>query len=126
MAQITIDVPNALARRLMPVKHLLPEVLARGLEQSPPLPYEVYRYILEFLASNPSSDAILKFRPTAKMQARISKLLAKNGEGELTPAESTELDEYLHINDLLSLLKTQTLRRVKPAPHGKSSARRLA
>jgi len=122
MAQITIDVPNALARRLVSVKHRLPEVLTRGLEHAPPLPYEVYRYILEFLASNPSPEAIAKFRPTPKMQARISKLLAKNREGELTPAESTELDEYVHINDLLSLLKVRAVRTLKTTPHGKSSA----
>lgn len=113
MAQITIDVPDTLARRLVSVKHRLPEVLARGLEQTPPLPYEVYRYILEFLASNPSPEAIVKFRPTPKMQARISKLLAKNREGELTPTESTELDEYVHINDLLSLLKARAFKLLK-------------
>lgn len=111
MTQITIEVPERLNGRLDEVKERLSEELARWPNRSPPALTEVYRYTLEFLASNPSPEAILKFRPTPQMQARISKLLAKNSEGALTPAESTELDEYLHINDLLSLLKTQTLQR---------------
>jgi hypothetical protein len=71
---------------------------------------EVYRYILEFLATNPSPQAIVDFRLTPAMQERASELLEKNRSDQLTPAESVELDEYVHINDLVSLLKARALK----------------
>jgi hypothetical protein len=115
MVEITIEVPETLAEQLSAVRDRLPEVLAHGLNQLSPLPNEVYRYILEFLASNPSPEAILNFRPTPQMQERISELLEKNREDQLMPAESAELDEYVRINDLLSLLKARTLKTLKAA-----------
>jgi len=116
MAQITIEVPDSLAEQLAPVRDRLPEMLARGLDEpSPPLT-EVYRYVLEFLASNPSAEALLDFTLTPAMQARISELLEKNRSGQLTPAESTELDEYVRIDNLVSLLKTRTFRTLKTTP----------
>jgi hypothetical protein len=113
MAQITIEVPDSLAEQLAPVRDRLPEVLARGLNEPSPTLNEVYRYVLEFLASTPSPEAILSFKMTAAMQERISDLLEKNRSGQLTPAESTELDEYVRIDNLVSLLKTRTFRALK-------------
>ena len=113
MAQITIEVSEELARKLAPMRDRLPEVLARGLDESSLSLNEVYRYVLEFLASNPSPEAILSFKMTPAMQERISDLLEKNRSGQLTPAESTELDEYVRIDNLVSLLKTRTFRALK-------------
>ena len=109
MAQITIEIPDFLAERLASVKDRLAELLARETEP-PPLSNEVYRYILEFLATNPSPQAILDFRLTPAMQERASDLLEKNRSDQLAPAESVELDEYVHINDLVSLLKARALK----------------
>jgi hypothetical protein len=113
MAQITIEVSEELAQDLAPIRDRLPEVLARALHEQHPVLNETYRYVLKFLTSNPSPQDILDFRPTQATQARISKLLEKNRAGELLPAESTELDEYVHINEVLSLLKTQTFKKQK-------------
>jgi hypothetical protein len=110
MAQITIEVPDSLAEQLAPVRYRLPEVLARWLDQPPPLLSEVYRYVLEFLASNPSPQDVVNFKPTPAMQERISELLEKNRAGQLTPTESSELDEYGYVNRLISLLKARTLK----------------
>ena len=113
MAQITIEVPDSLAERLAPVRDRLPEVLARGLTESFPLPNEVSSYLLRFLTSNPSPQEVLDFKPTQAMQDRISDLLEKNREGELTHAESTELDEYGRIHRFISLLKARALKDVQ-------------
>jgi hypothetical protein len=48
MAQITIEVPDVLAKCLASVQDRLPDMLARELEQPPPLSNEVYRYIVSF------------------------------------------------------------------------------
>ena len=113
MAQITIEVPETLAKRLVSVQDRLPELLARWLDEPPPPSNEVYRYVLTFLATNPSPQEILDFRLTPAMQARASDLLAKNRSGELTGVESAELDEYVHINDLVSLLQARALQHVR-------------
>jgi hypothetical protein len=110
MAEITIEVPDALAARLSSVRDRLPEMLARGLEEQAPLPAEVYRYVLEFLASHPSPEAVVGFQPTPAMQERISELLEKNRAGQLTPSEAAELDEYEWINRLVRKFKIQALK----------------
>ena len=113
MVEITIAVPEALAERLAAVGDRLPEVLARALDEPAPLPNEVYRHVLEFLASNPSPQAIVDFKPTPAMQERMSELLEKNRAGQLTPAESAELDEYEHINRFVRKFKIQALKDLK-------------
>jgi hypothetical protein len=115
MAQITIEVSEELAQELAPIRERLPDILAHALQEQHPILNETYRYVLKFLTSNPSPQDILDFRPIPATQERISELLEKNRTGELLPAESIELDEYVHINDVLSLLKTQTFKNLKAA-----------
>jgi hypothetical protein len=116
MAQITIEVPDSLAEQLAPVRDRLPEVLAHGLEQLSPVPNEVYRYILDFLASNPSPEEIRAFRPAPQMQERISELLEKNRTSRLTAAESAEFDEYERIEHVIRMLKIRSLTTAQAGP----------
>jgi hypothetical protein len=109
MVEITIAVPEELAQRLAGVQDHLPEILARGLEE-PSLPMDMYRHVLTFLASTPSPQAILDFELTPTMQARASELLDKNRAGQLTAREAAELNEHVHIDTLLSMLKARALR----------------
>ncbi len=109
MVEMTIRVPERLAERVTAVQERLPELLEHGLGELSPLPNEVYRYILEFLVSQPTSEEILNFEPTPDMQKRANKLLEKNRAGQLTPAEEKELDEYLRINHLVTMLKARAI-----------------
>lgn len=109
MLEMTIQVPDSLAEELKSVQDRLPEVLAYGLDRLSPLPNEVYQYVLTFMASNPSREELLNFEPTAAMQARVSLLLEKNRADTLSVTESKELDEYLRINHLLTMLKARAL-----------------
>lgn len=109
MTEMTIQVPEPLAQELVSVGDRLPEVLAYGLERLSPLPSEIYQYILEFMISQPSAEEVMQFGPTDAMQARASALLEKNRNGALSNAESSELDEYMRINHLITMLKAQAL-----------------
>ncbi len=109
MVELTIKVPEPLAERILSSYPRLPEILAHGLDELSPLPNGVYRYILEFLVSKPSPQAMLEFAPTAEMQARVDELLQKNRGGVLSQAESEELDEYVRVNHLITMLKARTL-----------------
>jgi len=108
MAQITIDVPDELSDRLTEMGDRLPELLALSLQQ-PPLPARVYRYVLDFLASNPTPEEIVNFRPTSEMQERLSALLLRSQNEQLTESERQELDEYERIEHLIIMLKTDSL-----------------
>ena len=115
MVEITIQVPESLAERIAALGDRLPEVLEVGLRELPPLPTEVYRYVLEFLTSYPSPQAIVDFKPTPAMQERISELLERNRAGKLTPPESVELDEYEKINRFVRRYKIQAMKNLQDA-----------
>ncbi len=70
MPKITIEIPEEFSQQLAQVGDRLPELLALSLQQ-PPLPAHIYRYILNFLASNPTPEEIAAFNPTLEMQQRL-------------------------------------------------------
>ena len=109
MVQITIEVPDALAERLASVRDRLPEILEQALGGSASLPVEVYRYVLEFLMSNPSPQAIVDFHPTPTTQERIGVLLEKNRTNQLTTEEASELDAYERLNRFVRQFKIKAL-----------------
>ena len=114
LAEITIKVPATLADRLAEVQDRLPEILAHGMEELSPLPNEVYRTILAFLASSPSPEEIATFRPAPGVQERVRTLLDKNRAGQLTPIEAAELEEYERIEHCMRMLKIRALKNTSP------------
>ncbi len=109
MATLTIEVPDRMAERLSLQKDRMDEILALGLDELSPVPNRVYRYILAFLAGNPTNEDIVKFRPSPEMQDRLRSLLERKKTEMLTAAEQAELDEYERIEHLMILLKTHSL-----------------
>jgi hypothetical protein len=108
MATISIDIPDELSAQLDQIRDRLPELLALSLHQ-PAIPAHIYRTILDFLATKPTSDEIIAFRPTPQMQARLDTLLARSHAGQLTSAEQAELDEFERIEHVMVLLKAGSL-----------------
>jgi len=108
VTKITLEVPDELREQLAQVGDRLPELLALSLQQ-PPLPARIYHYILNFLASQPTPEEILAFRPTPEMQIRLQTLLARSQAGEITLPEQQELDEYERIEHLIVMLKAGSL-----------------
>jgi hypothetical protein len=115
MAKITLEVPEELAKQLAEIGDRLPELLTLSLKQ-PPLPAHIYRYILDFLASNPTPQKIAEFQPTTEMQERWRTLLIRSKTGDLTPAELKELDEYERIEHLIIMMKAGNLHYLTPKP----------
>ncbi len=113
MAKITLEVSDELRDQLAQIGDRLPELLALSLQQ-PPLPARIYQYILAFVASQPTPEEILAFRPTTEMQTRLQTLLVRSKAGELTPCEQQELDEYERIEHLIVILKAGSLPHVNP------------
>ncbi|MEL7069634.1 MAG: hypothetical protein AAGN15_13395 [Cyanobacteria bacterium J06581_3] len=108
MATLTIEIPDDLMEQISPFQDQLPELIRRGL-QPLALPAQVYRYVLDFLTSQPTPEQISNFRPTAEMQERLKYLLTKEEQSSLGPNERQELDEYERIEHLIIMLKTGRL-----------------
>ncbi len=108
MSTITIEVPEEIAELVSKAGDRLPEILALSLKQ-PPLSAHIYRYILDFLASQPTAEQIAAFTPTPEMTDRLRTLLARKSSGEITPAEESELDEHERIEHLMIMIKTGNL-----------------
>ena len=70
---------------------------------------QVYRYILDFLASQPTPEQIASLRSTPEMQHRLSHLLEQNAAGTIVAEKLQELDEYERTEHLIIPLKADTL-----------------
>ena len=71
---------------------------------------QVYRYIFDFLESQPSDEQIAAFHPTQEMVERLRTLLDREKKGEITEAEKDELDEYEQIEHMVIMIKTSSLK----------------
>jgi hypothetical protein len=68
----------------------------------------VYREIYYFLASSPSREQILAYRPSTITQERVDSLLATSKGGQLSDEEEAELDEFEQIEHFVRMLKLHT------------------
>ena len=107
--QLTIEIPDQLARQLEPERERLAEIIARGLRRTWSAGSALRREVISFLARRPSGDEIIAFRPSEQAAARAQELLGRNREGALTPAEAAELDEMCELDRFVALLKAEVL-----------------
>lgn len=61
--------------------------------------------ITEFLATNPTPEAIVAYHLPESLQTRAAELAEKNGEGSLTPEEHEEMMDFVRIDQMMPLLK---------------------
>lgn len=107
--QLTIEIPDRLARQLEPERGRLAEIIARGLRRTWSAGSALRREVISFLARRPSGDEIIAFRPSEQAAARAQDLLRRNAEGALTPAEEAELDEMCEVDQFVSLIKAEVM-----------------
>jgi len=72
-----------------------------------------YEEVLEFLASGPTPREISTYRPPHSAQSHFSALLEANRNRQLSLQEQEELDHYIAMDRMLSLLKAKALSRVE-------------
>jgi hypothetical protein len=64
---------------------------------------------------------VLKLRFSDNDIARMHELAARNQQGELSPAETDELDNFVRVGDLLAILQSKARKLLKSCPiFGKS------
>ncbi len=74
-----------------------------------------YEDVLEFLAGGPSTQQVVEYRPSAVAQKRFSALLDANRQRTLSLSEEEELDHYVQMDRMLSLLKAKSYKRLDAA-----------
>jgi hypothetical protein len=73
----------------------------------------VFDEITDFLATEPSPQEIIAYHLPDALQQRADYLAELNGEDQLTPSEREELDEFLKVDRMFSLLKTKMKLKLK-------------
>ncbi|MDX2077039.1 MAG: hypothetical protein SFZ02_11450 [bacterium] len=73
----------------------------------------IYEEIYQFLVSAPTPQAILDFHASEYVQMRVRELLDKNRDGQLTPDERAELDQFEQVNHLVSMMKIYARKSLK-------------
>ena len=73
----------------------------------------IFSEITDFLATNPSPEAIITYRLPEDLKARSHQLLECNGEGELTDEEYDEMLDFVRVDEMMSLLKAKMKLKLK-------------
>lgn len=63
--------------------------------------------VVDFIAAGTTPQNVIAFRPSEAAQERVEDLLAREKEGELSPAEKSELDHYLQLEHLVRMAKAR-------------------
>jgi hypothetical protein len=107
MVQLTMQVPEDLAKRIQPIRSWLPTILELSLVGFRTLATETATETIQFLLTNPSAQEVLNYHASERAQQRLQRLLALNEAGLLGEAEQLELDELQRIEHTLIMLKAQ-------------------
>ncbi|NDJ79291.1 MAG: hypothetical protein GYB65_23820 [Chloroflexi bacterium] len=75
----------------------------------------VFSEITDFLATNPSPQAIIAYRLPDELQVRAHELLDLNGEGALSEAEREEMLDFVRVDEMMSLLKAKMKLKLRKA-----------
>jgi hypothetical protein len=67
----------------------------------------LFDQIADFLISRPTAAQIIAFKASDQLDQRLHELLDKKSGAGLTPDERAELDRFLQINHLLTVLKAK-------------------
>jgi hypothetical protein len=107
MVQMTMQVPNELARRLQPIRYWLPIILELSLVGFKTPATETAAEIIRFLSKNPSPQEVFNHQVSKWAQERLRRLLVLNEAGLLGEIEQLEMDELQQIEHIMIMLKAQ-------------------
>jgi hypothetical protein len=115
MVQVTMLLPDQLAARVKPIHQWLPVVLELSLLGLRTSAVATATEIIEFLSTEPTSQAVLNYHVSERAQMRLRQLLAMNEAGLLSEEEQHELDELERLEHLLIMFKLQLAGQINQA-----------
>jgi len=114
MIDLTMQVPDELAKRIQPIRSWLPTILGLSLIGFKTLATATASELVQFLSTNPSPQEVLDYHVSDLAQARLRRLLALNSAGLLGEVEKLELDEIQRIEHTMIMLKVQLAKLIQP------------
>jgi hypothetical protein len=63
--------------------------------------------ITDFLITRPTPEAIISFRLPEPLEQRAHELMQHNRDNSLTPQERIEMEEFMRLDHLMTLLKAK-------------------
>ncbi len=108
MTQMTMQVPEDLAKRIQPIRTWLPAIIELSLIGFKTVATAVASDVIDFLSKNPSAQEVVNYHVSEQAQARLQRLLALNEAGMLSAAEQLELDELEQLEHVIVMLKART------------------
>ncbi len=105
--QVTIEVPDKLAKQFESEREHLAEIFELGLRQRYAQASGLRREVLTFLARGPQPEEIIAFRPSAAATDRVRELLWRSKEGSLSSREEAEMDDIGEFDHLMAQLKAE-------------------
>ena len=73
----------------------------------------IYQGLVDYLANLATPEQILAFKISDALQERLEVLFEKNNEGDITPEERKELDEFVEFDQHVMLLKARATAALK-------------
>lgn len=67
----------------------------------------IFMELADFLASQPTLEALATYQVSSEVQQHIDTLLEKNREGGLSAEEHLELEKILAVSHVMTLTKTK-------------------
>ena len=107
MIQMTFQIPDELAERIEPLGKWLPTIIELSLVGFKTMATATASQVIEFLATNPTPDAVLNYHVSDEAQQRLQRLLTLNQAGMISEAEQLELDELQQLEHVLIMLKAR-------------------
>lgn len=107
MVELTMQVPEDFAERVMPLSRWLPTILELSLVGFKTPAAETAGEIIDFLSTAPSPRKVLSYHVSNRAQTRLQRLLALNESGISSEAEQRELDEIERIEHIMTMLKAR-------------------
>lgn len=110
MVQVTMQVSDELAQRILPVRRWMPTILELSLAHFRTPASATAAEFIEFLLQDPSDQSVLQYHVSDRAQVRLQRLLTLNQAGLLAETEQLELDELQQIEHFVIMLKAQLAR----------------
>jgi hypothetical protein len=107
MIQMTMQVPDDLARRIEPIGSWLPTIIELSLVGFKTVAIATATEVVQFLAQNPTPQEVIDYHISEQAQARLQRLLVLNESGILSEDEQLELDELERLEHIVVMLKAQ-------------------
>ena len=107
MTQVTLQLPDELARKVQSFDRWMPSILELSLLGLRTEAAATAAELIDFLSDNPSPEQVIDYHVSQERQTNLERLLALNETGLLTAKERQELEELEEIEHLVIMLKAE-------------------